>query len=126
MALLKVRIDQEQYDLELNIDNLTLGEAVLLEEHFGMDGFSEYDPNRPKILMGVFAIAAKRAEPQMTDSQALEKVGALKLGKLLSAMEKQSRADAKKRPQKAGGRRASASGQDSPPSEPGTPASPNT
>jgi hypothetical protein len=67
MALLRIKLDDEQYEVDL--DRLSLGEARILKHEYGMTDLSEFNFFDPDQMFGLFAIAIRRKRPEATDAE---------------------------------------------------------
>ena len=65
MSLMTFKMDEGTYTLDP--EKLTLGEFCYLEEEYGMDHFEDFEPSRPRMMLGLLTIAIKRAEPDLSD-----------------------------------------------------------
>jgi hypothetical protein len=109
MAGLKFTLDKEKYEIDL--DKVTLGEGRYLKREFGMktyDALGLLDPD-PDILVGLLAVCIKRAHPELSEAEVLEKVEAIDNGDYFDQATKHVHAARKKAeaaladPQPAGG-----------------------
>ena len=67
MKLVEIKIDGVAH--EIDADNLTLGEKWLLDR--------EYGPTEYGIMVGLIAVALRRADPGLSEQDARERVEAL-------------------------------------------------
>jgi hypothetical protein len=94
MATLKMTLDSEKYTVDL--DKITLGEARLLKDQYGMEGFDELNFFDPDQLTGLFVVAVKRAHPELSDKEILAKVEGIESGPIFADINKQIEAAIKK------------------------------
>jgi len=94
MALLKMKLDGEKYEVDLN--KISLGEGRLLKREFGMKDFQDLDWWDPDVLTGVFAIAVMRTHPEMTFAEVLERVEGVESGPIFGELGKQIQAQIEK------------------------------
>lgn len=87
-----LKFDGKEYELEIDIDNLTLDESVLMQRHGGMESFMTFDFTSPEQLRGLVAIAVKRAEPDLTDTEAITRLGGLRLAPAIKEITKHLKA----------------------------------
>jgi hypothetical protein len=72
MAVLKMKLDAAKYTVDT--DTLTLGEAEILEEEFGLEDLSDLNIFKAKHLRGLFFTAVKRKHPELSDEDVMAKV----------------------------------------------------
>lgn len=84
---LRVSVEDETY--EINFDDVTLGEAEILKERFGLPSLHDFNIFDPNQLVGVLYVAVKRAHEDLDDDEILEKVRALPNGAIMAALTKQ-------------------------------------
>jgi hypothetical protein len=109
MAGLKIKLDGEQYTIDMS--KITLGEGRFLKKHFGMTSYEELtiiDPD-PDIIVGILAVAIKREHPELDEDEIVAKVEAIPQGDFfvpmlrgLEAEAQKAREAAEKDPQSAG------------------------
>jgi hypothetical protein len=87
MALLRMKVDEETFEVDL--DKLTLGEARLLKHDYGMSDLREFSFWDPDQMAGLFVIAVKRAHPDMSEADVLAKVEGVDAGTVLEDLQKQ-------------------------------------
>lgn len=94
MALLKMQLDGEDYQVDL--DKLTLGEARRLKLQAGMKDLSQFNFFDPEQMVTLFAIAVKRKHPDMDEADVLAKIEELDATEILQKFTEQIEADAAK------------------------------
>lgn len=87
MAILEMRLDGEAY--KVDPDKLTLGEALVLKREYGMADFTAFNFFDPEQMVGLFAIAVKRAHPELSEQDVLVKVEGLENGPIFEKINKQ-------------------------------------
>jgi hypothetical protein len=122
MAVLKMKLDGEKYMVDT--DKLTLGEAEILEEEFGLEDLSELNIFRAKHLRGLFFTAVKRKHPELSDDDVLAKVRDGVTGDVFEDLNRQvqeaiKKAEAEKADPPKAGVNASAPAANKPPRTPG-------
>lgn len=96
MAGLKITIDKEKYEIDL--ERVTLGEGRFLKREFGMESFQRLDlldPD-PDLLVGVLAVCMKRKHPELDDGEIIAKIEALPNGNYFDQALKQIEEERKK------------------------------
>jgi hypothetical protein len=84
---LRVKIESESY--EINFDKVTLGEAVVLNERFGLQSLRDFNIFDPKQLVGVLYLMVKRGHPELDEDEIMAKVDAVETGPIFDALTKQ-------------------------------------
>lgn len=87
MALLRMKLDGEKYEVDL--DKISLGEGRLLKREFGMDDFSDLNFFDPDQLVGLFVVAVMRAHPDMPYPDVLKKVEGIESGPIFDDINNQ-------------------------------------
>jgi hypothetical protein len=84
---LKVKIEDETY--EIDFDKVTLGEAVVLNERFGLPSIADFNIFDPKQIVGVLYLMVKRAHPELDEDEIMARVEAVPNGPIFDALTKQ-------------------------------------
>lgn len=87
MAVLRMKLDGEKYELDL--DKITLGEAHILKREYGMEDFTTFNYFDPEQMIGVFVIAVRRVHPELSEEEVRAKVEALENGPIFADINKQ-------------------------------------
>jgi len=103
MATLKMTLDGEQFEIDPSSENLTLGESELMQQEYGMSDFLDLNFMNPRQMVGLFAIALKRARPELSDEDIRTKVKGIKVGEVLEMLNKQVEAAEAQAKEKNGG-----------------------
>jgi hypothetical protein len=86
-ALIRVTINDEV--LELDIDNLNLGEMRLLKQHFGVSDMREIEnmEGDPDFIAGIYFLALRRKHPDWEDKRLMNSVNAITVSDLADSQE---------------------------------------
>jgi hypothetical protein len=87
MPVLKMKLDGEKY--EVDPDTITLSEARVLKCDYGMTDFKVFNYFDPDQMVGLFAIAIKRAHPEMPDEEIRSKVEGIETGPIFEELHEQ-------------------------------------
>lgn len=73
MAFFKAKIGDTTYELE----KLTLGDTRILKHKFGLTDLSEFSSTDPDVIVGLLALAIRKADPNKSIEQATAEVDEL-------------------------------------------------
>lgn len=89
MSFFKVKVDDKVYSLE----RLTLGDARLLKERFGLADLEEFNPSDPDQLVGLLFLALRKERPTEPEANLLAEIEDLDIDAFSQVVE-ESGADA--------------------------------